>query len=148
LLDWTWSPIEYIARPPFTNGPVRMSKDVLTDVLVYRRKWMDAPWTSYLVQHAFCAECKTWMSVLPCRHILLVRVRLPFAIDNMKRHKLASLLPTWRGGLDRLYSKSLSTGSLQGLQRPHMHGVPHGTPSAGRSCWHGRSGLFSAKASR
>jgi hypothetical protein len=29
-----------------------MSKDVLTDVLVHRRQWMDAPWTSYLVQHA------------------------------------------------------------------------------------------------
>jgi hypothetical protein len=23
-------------------------------------------------QHALCAECKTWMSVLPCLHIYLV----------------------------------------------------------------------------
>jgi hypothetical protein len=36
---------------------------------------MDAPWTSYLVQHALCADCKTWMSVLPCLHIHLVRWR-------------------------------------------------------------------------
>jgi hypothetical protein len=31
---------------------------------------------------------------------------------------------------------------------PRAHsrlGVPHGTPSAGRPCWHGRHGLFSAK---
>jgi hypothetical protein len=77
-----------------------------------------------------------------------VAVRPPFFLGNMKRHKLASLLPTWRRGLDRLYRKSLSTGSLQGLQRPHLHGVPDGTPSAGRPCWHGRYGLFSAKASR
>jgi hypothetical protein len=53
-----------ISRGPYTYGPVRMSKDVLTDVLVHRRQWMDAPWTSYLVQHALCAKCKTWMSVL------------------------------------------------------------------------------------
>jgi hypothetical protein len=42
-------PSKNIARPPFTYGPVRMSKDDLTDVLVRRRQWMDAPWTSYLV---------------------------------------------------------------------------------------------------
>jgi hypothetical protein len=70
------------------------------------------------------------------------------SVRNMKRHKLASLLPTWRRGLDRLYSKSLSTGALQDLQRPHLHGVPHGTPRAGRPCWRGLYGLFSAKASR
>jgi hypothetical protein len=34
---------------------------------------MDDPWTSYLVQHALCAECKTWISVLLCLHIHLVR---------------------------------------------------------------------------
>jgi hypothetical protein len=45
------------------------------------------------------------------------------SVRNMKMHKLASLLPTWRRGLDRLYSKSLSTDSLQDLQRPHLHGV-------------------------
>jgi hypothetical protein len=78
----------------------------------------------------------------------LCSARPPFFVGNIKRHKLAFLLPTWRIGLDRLYSKSLSTGSHQGLQRPHLHGVPHGTPSAGRPCWHGRYGLFSAKASR
>jgi hypothetical protein len=81
-------------------------------------------------------------------YVILLVVRTPFLVGKMKRHKLASLLPTWRRGLDRLYSKSLSTGSLQGLQRLHLHGVPHGTPSAGRPCWHGRYGLFSAKASR
>jgi hypothetical protein len=35
-------------------------------------------------------------------------------------------------------------GLLQDLQRPHLRGVAHGTPSAGRSCWYGRYGLFSA----
>jgi hypothetical protein len=29
-------PSKYIARPPYTYGPVQMSKDVLTDVLVRR----------------------------------------------------------------------------------------------------------------
>jgi hypothetical protein len=70
------------------------------------------------------------------------------SVRNTKRHKLASLLPTWRRGLDRLYSKSLSAGSHQDLQRPYLHGVPHGTQSAGRPSWHGRYALCLAKASR
>jgi hypothetical protein len=61
------------------------------------------------------------------------------------RHKVASLLPTRSRGLDHLYSLSLFTGSLQDLQRPYLHGVPHSNTSTGRSCWHGRNSLFSAE---
>jgi hypothetical protein len=41
-------------------------------------------------------------------------------------------------------SHSLSTGSLQDLQRPHLH-VVHQNPSTGRLCWLGRYGLSSAE---
>jgi hypothetical protein len=47
--------------------------------------------------------------------------------------------------LDRLYSLSLFTGSLQDLQGPYLHGVPRNNASAGRSCWYGRNSLFSAE---
>jgi hypothetical protein len=64
------------------------------------------------------------------------------------RHKVASLLPTRSRCLNRLYSHSLCTGSLQDFQRPYLHGVPHNNTSTGRACWHGRNSLFSAEIPR
>jgi hypothetical protein len=46
-------------------------------------------------------------------------------------------------GAQIVYSYPPSTGSLQDLQRPHLHKWPSSTPSVGRSCWHGPFGLFS-----
>jgi hypothetical protein len=61
------------------------------------------------------------------------------------RDKVAYLLPTRSRCLNRLYSLSLFTGSLQDLQRQYLHGVPHNNKSTGRSCWYGRNSLFSAE---
>jgi hypothetical protein len=85
-----------------------------------------------------------------CRRVLLLsaacssRESLAFVPwrGATNRHKVASLLPTQSRGLDRLYSLSLFTGSLQDLQRPYLHGVPHSNTNTGRSCWHGRNSLF------
>jgi hypothetical protein len=35
-------------------------------------------------------------------------------------------------------------GLLQDPQRPHLRGVPHSSPRAGRPCWYGRYGMSSA----
>jgi hypothetical protein len=65
---WTGSglPSKYIARPPNSYGPVRMSKDVLTDVLVSRRHgWMlrgrRICYSMHAVQSALpgCRCCRT-----------------------------------------------------------------------------------------
>jgi hypothetical protein len=64
---------------------------------------------------------------------------------TQSRRKDATLLPTWIKGLDRLYSLSIFTGSLQILQRPYLYGVPHNNTTRGRSCGHGRNSQFSAE---
>jgi hypothetical protein len=51
--------------------------------------------------------------------------------STQSRHKVAYLLPTRSRCLDHLYSLSLFTGSLQYLQRPLLHGVPHNNTSTG-----------------
>jgi hypothetical protein len=66
-------------------------------------------------------------------------------MGNQSRHKVAYILPTWSRCLDRFYSLSLFTGSLQDLQEPCLHGVLHNNTSTGRSCWHWRNSLFSAE---
>jgi hypothetical protein len=66
-------------------------------------------------------------------------------MGNHSRHKGTYLLPTRSRCLDRLCSLSLFTGSVQDLQRPYLHGVPHNNANTGRYCWHGRNSLFSAE---
>jgi hypothetical protein len=65
--------------------------------------------------------------------------------DKPKSARLASSPLFEGGGLDRYINNHSTHGLLQDSQRPHFRGVPHGSPSASRSCWSGRYGLFSTR---
>jgi hypothetical protein len=53
-----------------------------------------------------------------------------------KRKKLKArlLVPNWRGARFLYIENHYAHGLLQAPRRLHLRGMPHGTPSAGRSC--------------